>query len=98
MANATLLDVANQRLTAAKNDRTTATAALAAAQTDLPVKQKQQTAAAAAVADLAAQEAAVRAQLAQVQTQAGGDALLAQLELLTMNSRTAQIAVLAAGD
>ena len=98
MANKTLLDVANQRLTAAMNDRTTATAALAAAQTDLPAKQKQQTAAAAAAADLAAQEAAVRAQLAQVQTQAAGEALLVQLEQLTMSSRAAQITVLAAGD
>src|SRR6266516_3307121 len=98
MANTTLLDVADQRLTDAQNEQSAAATALTGAQTGLAAAQDAQAKAAAQADALESQAASIRQQLAAVPMPADGAALLEQLGQVIVQARAQQAAVIAATD
>ena len=93
----TLLELATQKRDAAQQAVSDARQRLADAQEDMATQRKELAAATAGHADLDAQAAGIRTQLAMIVTPADGQALLDALEQTIIRARTEQAAILAAG-
>lgn len=98
MANTTLLEVAEARLTAAQAEQSDAATALAGAQSTIAAAQAALAQASAQAAALDAQETALRAELAAAPMPADAAALVPQLEQLIVQARRQHTAVVAATD
>src|SRR5438094_5129748 len=95
---ATLLDLANQKLSDATAEQAAAGTALASALTALAAAQAAKAQAAADAASIDDQQATIRRQLAVTPMPADGAALLAQLETLIVQSHAKAAQLVAADD
>jgi hypothetical protein len=92
----TISEYATKSRDNAQADVTSAQQQLALAQTNVASKNTALASATSALADLEQQAAAIRQKLSTTQTSADGDALLAELEELTIRARTGEAVVVAA--